>query len=207
MIQKEYSTKSGFDLRLEARLKNAQLVSARERLGLSAKEAVKKIGISYQTLWDYENLRSYPAPKTQHKICEFYRKQGFFIFEDDVFPEELRQVKLQPKYIAESSVPLDRLISLYYRDRRLLPASSDNPEQNLIAQELAQKVNELLATLTPRQAKVIRARFGIGDYGPKTLEEIGQDIDLSKERIWQIEEKALSRLREPEITRKLREVY
>ena len=44
MIHTEYSTESGFDLQLEARLKNAQLVDAREKLGLSAKEAAEKIG-------------------------------------------------------------------------------------------------------------------------------------------------------------------
>ncbi len=55
----------------------------------------------------------------------------------------------------------------------------------------------MLATLTPREEKVIRMRFGIGESRDHTLEEVGQDFDLTRERIRQIEAKALAKLRHP----------
>ena len=59
-------------LRLEARIKNAKLMEARERLGLSIREISKRIGISECSLGGYENLRLYPEKAMQEKICDFY---------------------------------------------------------------------------------------------------------------------------------------
>ena len=55
----------------------------------------------------------------------------------------------------------------------------------------------MLATLTPREEKVLRMRFGIGEKSDHTLEEVGQDFDVTRERIRQIEAKALRKLRHP----------
>ena len=55
----------------------------------------------------------------------------------------------------------------------------------------------MLATLTPREEKVLRMRFGIGERSERTLEEVGQDFDVTRERIRQIEANALSKLRRP----------
>jgi len=62
----------------------------------------------------------------------------------------------------------------------------------------------ILKTLSPREEKVIRLRFGIGCEREHTLEEIGQEFDLTRERIRQIEDKALRHLRAPETARRLR---
>lgn len=72
-----------------------------------------------------------------------------------------------------------------------------DPEEAAIAQELARTIREMLDSLTPREAKVLRMRFGIDTAGDLTLDEIGQVFDVTRERIRQIEVKALRKLRHP----------
>ena len=72
-----------------------------------------------------------------------------------------------------------------------------NPADAVIQSSLAELTRELLATLAPREARVLRMRFGIGERSNRTLEEVGQDFDVTRERIRQIEAKALRKLRHP----------
>ena len=65
----------------------------------------------------------------------------------------------------------------------------------VISMNLAEQTRKVLATLTPREEKVLRMRFGIGERSEHTLEEVGQDFDVTRERIRQIEAKALLKLR------------
>ena len=62
---------------------------------------------------------------------------------------------------------------------------------------MKERVEDLLETLTDREKKVIELRFGIGDGCPRTLEEVGTEFDVTRERIRQIEAKALRKLRHP----------
>ena len=70
---------------------------------------------------------------------------------------------------------------------------------------LRERVDEVLAGLSPREARVLRLRFGLGQDRPYTLEEVGQKFGLTRERIRQIEGKALRRLRQPGRARLLRD--
>jgi RNA polymerase primary sigma factor len=69
---------------------------------------------------------------------------------------------------------------------------------------LAEQTRKVLATLTPREEKVLRMRFGIGEKSDHTLEEVGQDFEVTRERIRQIEAKALRKLRHPSRSKRLR---
>ena len=80
----------------------------------------------------------------------------------------------------------------------------ENPNEAAINQNLAHKTREVLASLTPREEKVLRMRFGIGEKSDHTLEEVGQDFDVTRERIRQIEAKALRKLRHPSRSRQLK---
>jgi RNA polymerase primary sigma factor len=74
----------------------------------------------------------------------------------------------------------------------------------VIHSNLAEQTREVLATLAPREARVLRMRFGIGERSNHTLEEVGQDFDVTRERIRQIEAKALRKLRHPSRSRVLK---
>ena len=69
---------------------------------------------------------------------------------------------------------------------------------------LAEQTRRVLSTLTPREEKVLRMRFGIGEESDHTLEEVGQDFNVTRERIRQIEAKALRKLRHPSRSNKLK---
>jgi RNA polymerase primary sigma factor len=79
------------------------------------------------------------------------------------------------------------------------------PLQSAYQSMLREKVEEVLATLPAREARVLRMRFGLDDGNAYTLEEVGQKFGLTRERIRQIEGKALRRLRHPRRARQLRD--
>ena len=70
---------------------------------------------------------------------------------------------------------------------------------------LKEQLDEVLDTLTEREQKVLRLRFGMNDGRARTLEEVGKEFDVTRERIRQIEAKALRKLRHPSRSRKLRD--
>jgi RNA polymerase primary sigma factor len=78
------------------------------------------------------------------------------------------------------------------------------PSDAAVNMNLAEQTRKVLATLTPREEKVLRMRFGIGEKADHTLEEVGQDFSVTRERIRQIEAKALRKLRHPTRSRKLK---
>ncbi len=79
-----------------------------------------------------------------------------------------------------------------------------SPSEAAINLNLAEQTRKVLATLTPREEKVLRMRFGIGEKSDHTLEEVGKDFTVTRERIRQIEAKALRKLRHPTRSRKLK---
>jgi len=78
------------------------------------------------------------------------------------------------------------------------------PSDAAVNMNLSEQTRKVLATLTPREEKVLRMRFGIGEKADHTLEEVGQDFSVTRERIRQIEAKALRKLRHPTRSRKLK---
>lgn len=78
------------------------------------------------------------------------------------------------------------------------------PSEAAIDFSLAEQTRKILATLTPREEKVLRMRFGIGEKSDHTLEEVGKDFTVTRERIRQIEAKALRKLRHPTRSKKLK---
>ena len=79
-----------------------------------------------------------------------------------------------------------------------------NPAEAIVNLNLAEQTRRVLSTLTAREEKVLRMRFGIGEESDHTLEEVGQDFNVTRERIRQIEAKALRKLRHPSRSAKLK---
>ena len=77
----------------------------------------------------------------------------------------------------------------------LRSGESPNPDKELIHESLRTEIERAFETLTPREADVIKLYFGLGNHHPMTLEEIGETFDLTRERVRQIKEKAIRRLK------------
>ena len=82
-------------------------------------------------------------------------------------------------------------------------STGENPERVIINRKLEESIEEVLSTLSEKESKVIKYRFGLEGERPHSLKEIGDKYNLTKERIRQIEKKALSRLRHPTRRRRL----
>jgi RNA polymerase primary sigma factor len=82
--------------------------------------------------------------------------------------------------------------------------NTPTPQEFAISFDLVEQLNQLLATLTPREEKVVRMRFGIGEKYDHTLEEVGQVFEVTRERIRQIEAKAIKKLKHPSRSKRLR---
>jgi RNA polymerase primary sigma factor len=79
-----------------------------------------------------------------------------------------------------------------------------DPQEAVVNENLALQTRRVLATLAPREERVLKMRFGIGERANHTLEEVGQDFEVTRERIRQIEAKALRKLRHPSRSRLLK---
>ena len=110
--------------------------------------------------------------------------------------------------ISQDPVSLEKPIG-EEEDSRLVDfiEDHDTPSPAALAESnmLKEKINEVLAMLTPRENEVIRRRYGLDDGKPKTLEEVGKEFNVTRERIRQIEAKALRKLRHPNRAKKLKD--
>ncbi|MEB3314302.1 MAG: RNA polymerase sigma factor SigC [Cyanobacteriota bacterium] len=110
-------------------------------------------------------------------------------------PEDVREVLLRlPRAISmESRVGQDRDTEL----GELLEATTASPEEILLRESLKHDLQQMMAELTSREQDVINMRFGLRDGTTYSLAEIGRSLDLSRERVRQIESKAMQKLRQP----------
>ena len=93
----------------------------------------------------------------------------------------------------------DSQLGDFIEDKRVV-----SPANAVVNMNLQEQTRKVLSTLTPREEKVLRMRFGIGEKSDHTLEEVGQNFDVTRERIRQIEAKALRKLRHPSRSKRLR---
>jgi len=114
--------------------------------------------------------------------------------------DELRSVYYNYGYKEDSMLP--EFPCLPYEEELTI-----DPDEELCKAQLAEHVKELLDTLTPRESKVLRMRFGIELDADHTLEEVGKALYVTKERIRQIEAKALRKMKRPERSDILRQIW
>ncbi|MFH0823859.1 MAG: RNA polymerase sigma factor RpoD [Pseudomonadota bacterium] len=120
------------------------------------------------------------------------------------FPlEKVRKVLKIAKEPISLETPIgeeeDSHLGDFIEDKKIL-----SPSEAVVGMSLTEQTRKVLATLTPREEKVLRMRFGIGERADHTLEEVGQDFDVTRERIRQIEAKALKKLRHPSRSKRLK---
>lgn len=113
----------------------------------------------------------------------------------DLPVEKIRKVMKIAKEPISLETPIgeedDSHLGDFIKDNHLI-----NPDEAVIMRDLAEQTRKVLQTLSPREEKVLRMRFGIGERSDHTLEEVGQDFEVTRERIRQIESKALKKLRQ-----------
>ena len=149
-------------------------------------------------------------------INKLVRSSHYFVQEQgrEPTPEELAEKLMMPfdkvrkiMKIAKEPISLetpvgdegDSLLGDFIEDKE-----ATVPHDEIISNDLTGHMNEVLSTLTPREEKVLRMRFGIGETKDHTLEEVGAYFNVTRERIRQIEAKALRKLRHPKRCRKLK---
>ncbi|MBT9314228.1 RNA polymerase sigma factor SigC [Leptothoe spongobia] len=124
-----------------------------------------------------------------------------------------RELKMTAPQVREVLLKVPRSISLETkvgkeRDTELgdlLETDALSPEELAVRDALRRDLHQLLADLTTREQEVIRLRFGLGDGVPYSLAEIGRTLELSRERVRQIESKALQKLRQPKRRNRIRD--
>jgi len=124
--------------------------------------------------------------------------------EMEVPPEKVRGIVKVSQLPISLESPMgeedDNRLGDFIEDRNALP-----PSDAATRQLLKEQIDEVLSTLTPREQRVLQLRFGLEDGQSRTLEEVGKEFDVTRERIRQIEAKALRKLRHPSRSRKLKD--
>lgn len=180
---------------------------------------------SYATWWIHQAIMRALAEKSKEIRVPIYMSERIKRLYRTA--EKIRQEKGEeatPEDIAEKlGVTVDKVaemidaskepVSLHktmgrYEEAELIELIGDkgafSPEEAVMDDSLRRTVEELLETLKPREEKILRMRYGLGEHHDLTLEEIGEQFQLSRERIRQIEKKALIKLRHPSKSRFLR---
>ncbi|MDO8467950.1 MAG: sigma factor-like helix-turn-helix DNA-binding protein [Nanoarchaeota archaeon] len=196
-----------FNVRLEIRVKNAELVKAREALGLNQRQAAELIGTAPYVLGQLELLHRYPSKRMQEKICFAYRNAGYFILEEDVFPESLKQIKVKGKYITEREIPESNLISLSDTSQRLLPQVEPEAPNKIYGEEIHSAIINVLDELDERRRTAVMMHFGIDQDREYTFEEIGKYLGVGGARVGQLVNSALEKLKHPSRKKNLVEVF
>lgn len=121
----------------------------------------------------------------------------------DMTPDQVREVLTRvPRSVSlETKVGKERDTEL----GELVETDEKSPEELLMRESLLRDLQQLLADLTSRERDVIRMRYGLGNDHPYSLAEIGRALDLSRERVRQIEAKALQKLRQPKRRNRVRD--
>ena len=122
--------------------------------------------------------------------------------EGDITPERVRQIQRINLEPVSLETPIgeedDSHLGDFIEDKEVI-----TPNEYASNELLKNELQEILKELTPREAKVLQLRYGLGDNRPHTLEEVGKEFNVTRERIRQIEAKALRKLRHPSRSKKL----
>ena len=145
--------------------------------------------------------RSLPSMQRILAVTKTLEEKGYPMTEDQVI--ECIQLREYVMGCTSLDMPVNEEGDTFLGD--LIPDEKENPEVLLDRIALKSDLMEALSTLTPREEKIIMERFGLDGMGARKLEEIAKDYGLTRERIRQIEQKALRKLRRPSCAKKLKD--
>jgi RNA polymerase sigma factor (sigma-70 family) len=126
---------------------------------------------------------------------------------EEIFPEFVREKLSEIPRCHETRMKVDFVALADYRDRTearmMLPSPASDAQGTVIDAERKQQIHEVVKTLTYREREVIELRYGLDGGGPRTLEDVGRVLNISKERVRQIEARAIRQLQQPGRSQKL----
>ena len=196
-MELELESENLVQLRLLTR--NIRLVDARKARGMIQLDMARAAGIKIFRFQCIENLKVVPTVEEICKIACLLEKPTDYLFPEALLSAVEAGVFSRRK--AELAAP--QIISLTEAQGLITDGGLDAVEEKIGRELLVEQVREAIDTLTPREQGVIRLRFGLVDGRCHSLEEVGPKFNVTKERIRQIEAKALRKLRHPSRARKL----
>lgn len=187
-------------VRLSLFTRNARLIDTRRESGWTQVQVAEWAGISLGRLSQIERLKAVPTVLEMDNLSAVLMRPTDYLFPDILMDSlrlgvfDRREVELQEDQVAALT---ERAVKM------TLPPYFDE-HRELDIGFLGSLVAKTLKTLTQREEKVLRMRFGIGYPRPYTYEETGKEFGVTRERIRQIEAKALRKLRHPSRSKELR---
>lgn len=191
-------------VRLRLYTRNARLIDARRELGWTQSDAARWSGIKLTRLSEIENLKIVPTELEMDDLSGVLLKPVEYLF-----PKILKEA-VQANVFNRREVELseDQVYLLESRVPKPVPQTTsgviERVERDADLALLKQEVSSILETLTPREQRVIESRFGLTDGVSRTLDDIGEEFEVTGETIRKVEEKALRKLRHRTRSRRLK---
>ena len=135
------------------------------------------------------------------QISDLLKEKGFDIDRKKI---DVKDVKEIGSYHAVVHLHKEVSVNVPFN---VVDENAKSPVDSVVQTILKEQLLSVIDTLTPREQKVIRLRYGIDDAHPRTLEEVGKEFNVTRERIRQIEAKALRKLRNPSRSKKLKDFW
>lgn len=183
------------ELELTLRLRNNRLKQRRDALGMTQAALAAAAGVSVAAYQELEGLRRSPqagdAGGWRWREAALLLARFHCVEPEVLFPPSVLKVETSVASRKVDAAELSPLLTQH--QQRLLEA----PDVAHDREELREQVKLALARLSPREAQVLRLRFGLDGDGVRTLNEIGAALDVGPERVRQIEAKALQKLKKP----------
>jgi RNA polymerase sigma factor (sigma-70 family) len=195
------------DLLAVTKFKNLRLYNYVRQSESSIANVAASIGVSVNVFQGLLTLRVSPVSYKKKGYTETARKVALYFGEpvEELFPESLYSLRLPREllrgYDSEMILPL-----LAASQERVMPQIEEHMEHEQAVAEIQEILPGALATLTPREERIIKMRYGLDGNDPHTLERIGEKFALNRERVRQIEMKAIRKLRQPSRARPLRQL-
>ena len=190
-----------FAIGVQHRIFNNEVRKRREAMGLTQKQLEKLANVGGQKIGNIESFRVYPTKDEAERIAEILDAPI-----DALFPKWLEIYKPKRTSIVTETIVTEKLIESQTNPFLLTDGSEAECaiDRDLLHEELEKE----LSTLSPREKKVLTLRYGLDpdDQVPRTFEEVSAIFGVTRERIRQIEKKAMRRLRHPTRSRVLKQM-
>lgn len=189
------------DVRLIVTAKNARLLRAMEECGFETAAALSRAsGVSQNDIGKLLALKMAPKRDGEWRRCVLRLSETLRRLPEDLFPPAFVNTPLASNTVSRDIADTDMLALAF----RSAPRIGDDPERDEDRRRAAIALNHALAALPPKQAEILRLRFGLTDGRARTLDEIAAQYGVCRQRIRQHEASALQRLKHPGVSKRLR---